>query len=255
MRYHSFLRTPEHPRGAVLLLHGILGAPQYFDFLLPDIPADYEVSGVLYQGHGGTPTDFAAGSVPLWRGQAEQALDALPAGVPVLIAAHSMGTLFSLELAAKRPERIAGMLLLNVPLAARLTPYCAGCSVLLACGYQPQLPRSVAMRRAYSIAPDANFLHYLPWLKRYLELFDEMQAVQAILPQMHTPAEVFQAVHDELVSPKTLPMLAENPALHLHILRDSTHFYYPDADRARILRAWRSIIRKSEGTHPLDHKP
>ncbi len=254
MRYHSLLRTPESPRGAVLLLHGILGAPQYFEFLLPDIPADYAVSGVLYQGHGGTPSDFSAASLPLWRQQAVQALDALPADVPVLIAAHSMGTLFSLELAADHPDRIAGMLLLNVPLVARLTPYCAGCSVLLACGYHPQLPRAAAMRKAYSISPDANPLHYLPWLNRYLELFDEMQAVQALLPQMQTPAEVFQAVHDELVSPKTLPMLAENPALRLHILRDSTHFYYPDADRARILRAWRSIIRKSEGQPPLDYK-
>lgn len=254
MNAHAFRHIPEDPKGAVLLLHGILGAPQYFDFLLPDIPADHAVCGVLYRGHGGTAAEFASGSVPIWRAQAENALLSLPENTPVLIAAHSMGTLFALELAEKYPGRIADMLLLNVPLVPRLTPSCAGCSVLLACGYQPLLPRAAAMRRAYSIAPDANFLHYLPWLPRYLELFAEMHSTMQIMPRMHTHAAAFQAVHDELVSPKTLPLLADNPALHLHILRDSSHFYYPAADRGRILRAWRHMIRKSEGRSPLDHK-
>ena len=95
---------------AVLLLHGILSAPQYFYFLLDDIPQEYAVAGVLLEGHGGSAEGLAQTDMQAWKQQVSEQFSRLSAQYPhIIIAAHSMGTLFALQLAAEHPAHIRSM--------------------------------------------------------------------------------------------------------------------------------------------------
>lgn len=81
----------------VVFIHGILGKPDFFDFLRPCIPADgFHTVDILLEGHCATPQDFARASMARWRGQVDATVQRLRAdGRRIVIAAHSMGTLFA----------------------------------------------------------------------------------------------------------------------------------------------------------------
>ena len=245
-RYHHIFREPEGADTAVLLLHGILSAPQYFRFLLDDIPQNYAVSGILLEGHGGEPAGLAGTDMQAWKRQVQAQYRRLSAKYPhIIIAAHSMGTLFALQLAAERPEQIRTMLLLDVPLYAHLTAYGAFWGAMIGAGMQPepQDARAFAMREAYSIRRDMQPMQYLRWIPRYCELFREMKRTRETLHRVTVPCTAFQSANDELVSLRTLPLLKAVPSIRLHVLRESSHFYYPAADEERILRAWRKMLQ------------
>ena len=65
----DFVRNVENSRCAVLCVHGILGHPCFFDFLLPLVPHDWSVTNILLKGHGGSVKDFSAASMSEWKGQ------------------------------------------------------------------------------------------------------------------------------------------------------------------------------------------
>ena len=246
-RYHDIICARPGAKTAVLLLHGILSAPQYFRFLLDDIPQNYAVSGILLEGHGGEPADLAGTDMQAWKRQVQAQYRRLSAKYPhIIIAAHSMGTLFALQLARRYPERISRMLLLGVPLKVHLKPFGAECSLLAACGMHLQNPKRSAMQHAYSILPDCNPLHYAGWIPRYKELFDEIEAVNAVRMENRVPCAVYQSAADELVSLDALPLLQQMPAVRLHVLRYSTHFYFPPQDQERILRCWRHMLLQTK---------
>ena len=126
-RYQDIICARAGAKAAVLLLHGILSAPQFFDFLLPEIPSDISVYGILLDGHGDTPEALAHTSMQKWKQQVHDLAAVLTARYEqIIIAAHSMGTLFALQLARQYPEKISRMLLLGVPLSVHLTPFGAG---------------------------------------------------------------------------------------------------------------------------------
>jgi len=56
----------------VLFIHGILGKPDYFDFLRPHIPAEgFHTEDILLEGHCDTPKAFGRASMARWRSQAK----------------------------------------------------------------------------------------------------------------------------------------------------------------------------------------
>lgn len=245
--YHEVRREPDGAERAVLLLHGILSAPQYFDFLADAIPPDCAVYGILFAGHGGRPDALGRVTMDMWRGQVSDAVDDLRERYrSICIIAHSMGTLFALQTAAAHPDLVRRMVLLNVPLYPNLTLQCALDSVLLACGADLHgLREDVgAMQDAFSMEHDARLWHYAAWLPRYAELFSLMREVRVILPENRVPAVAFQSAHDELVAMKSIGLLKATPKLRTVLLRDSTHFYYPDTDRHRILHAVRCMLNQ-----------
>ena len=99
-KYHDIIRECPAADTAVILLHGILSAPQFFDFLLPEIPETVSVYGLLLDGHGSSPEALAHTSMQKWKQQIRDLTEnLLPRYEKIIIAAHSMGTLFALELA------------------------------------------------------------------------------------------------------------------------------------------------------------
>lgn len=62
-RLHSLLHAKY-----VLFIHGILGKPDYFDFLRPHIPAEgFHTEYILLEGHCDTPKGFGKASMAQWR--------------------------------------------------------------------------------------------------------------------------------------------------------------------------------------------
>lgn len=231
----QYIRYVQGADSAILFVHGILGTPDHFDFLLPLVPSGWSVHNILLKGHGGGVKDFSAASMAGWKQQVHEALQALlRSHSRVVIAAHSMGTLFAIQEAAA--GRIAALFLLNTPLRIHITPQLLSTSwKVFRADIRPDDKWALAAYRGYGIAGDTNIMHYAGWAPRYMELFSEIRKTRGMAHGLTVPAQVYLSLHDEMVSVKSGKLFAGNPHVTVKELRESGHFYYSPRDR-RILR-------------------
>ena len=229
MSHSPFLREVPNSKGAVLLIHGILGTPRHFDFLLPQVPDNWSIYNILLDGHGGTVRDFSHTSMKKWHQQvADQLDDILSRHDRIILVAHSMGTLFSIQEAIARPEKIRHLFLLQVPLRPTLRPKYAFFTLFFPFGII--LKGAEPMRNGSSLTLTPKLWKYVPWLPRFLELFAECAHTRKILGQLTVPCHAFQACHDEMVRLKSSKDLKKHPHYQLYELQNSGHFCYPDQD-------------------------
>ena len=234
MLHQSYTREVPGSRKAVLMIHGILGTPRHFDFLLPLIPEDYAIYNLLLDGHGGTVDDCARTSMKKWKAQVSATLDDLTQRYDsIILVAHSMGTLFSIQEAIARPEKIRHLFLLQVPLRPTLRPKYAFFTLFFPFGIV--LKGAEPMRNGSSLTLTPKLWKYVPWLPRFLELFAECAHTRKILGQLTVPCHAFQARHDEMVRLKSSKDLKKHPHYQLYELQNSGHFCYPDQD-AQLLK-------------------
>lgn len=96
---------------SLLLLHGALGSASQFDKLIPLLPNHWQIHSFNLPGHGGAPlpSDF---SITYF---AEAVLDFLDKNkiAQVHSFGYSMGGYTAMQLAAKHPERIQGIVTLG----------------------------------------------------------------------------------------------------------------------------------------------
>ena len=217
----------------VLFVHGILGKPDYFDFLRPYVAeAGFRSEDILLEGHCDTPRAFGRASMERWRGQVAEAAARLHgAGSSLIIAAHSMGTLFAIDNAVRGMADC--LFLLNPPLKLRPTRRMFTSPLKVLAGRTADR-WSAAAKAAYSISDDQNPLHYLGWIPRYLELFAEIRRTRPLARQLALPAHVYLSAHDEMVSPRSAGYFPDRPDTNVTILPDSGHYYYAGTDRGRI---------------------
>jgi carboxylesterase len=107
-------RLGSGPTGA-LLLHGFTGSPASLR-PLGQFLADGGVSvvGPLLPGHGTTDwNDLATATTQSWTAAADEGLAALSDCDTVMVVALSMGAALALDLAARRPDRVEGLVLIN----------------------------------------------------------------------------------------------------------------------------------------------
>ena len=236
------INNRENGSTAILFVHGILGNREFFNFLMPFVPADWTVENLLFEGHGGTPLDFAKTTMSRWKSQVHRTvLELRRHHQKILIAAHPMGTLFAIREAVE--GNADSVFLLNAPLRIRLTkrlfvtPW-----KIMRKKIAPDDVWTRAAREAYGIEYDANLFHYLGWIPRYIELFAEIRRVRKICPEMHRRAEVFLSVHDEMVSILSRRYFEDNPYVSINILPSSGHYYYNEEDSAYIVTAFSKFI-------------
>jgi len=216
---------------AVLLIHGIAGTPNHFREFIPRVPEQYSVYNLLLDGHGRGVRDFSASSMDKWERQVDNVVTALLSEHDrVLIAAHSMGTLFAIEQAIKHPQ-ISGLFLLAVPIKLFLKPRMAvnSLKVFFNC-IKPEDAVATAARECYGIASDRNPFHYLGWIPRYLELFRKIREIRGRLPELETPGKVYQSARDEMVSKRSADYLRKHSGLTVCELPNAGHYYYEKAE-------------------------
>ena len=237
MKHQEYKRIVPGAEKAVLFIHGICGTPNHFVEAIPVmewVPEGYSVHNLCLPGHGCTVANFAEVHGRQWRCHARQAFCALAKShKQVYIVAHSMGTLFALELAAEFPEKIGGLLLLGVPMRPHVTPAVVNSSLRLVLGkLRPGYPEA-AIATACGVGTTWRLWEYVAWLPRFVDLFAHIARTENVLGEVSVPAWIFQSKKDELVSRLSERVLAKYP-FHVDILEKSTHFYYEEADAERV---------------------
>ena len=228
---------------AVLFIHGIVGTPRHFDDLIPLLPDTVSVHNLLLAGHGGSARDFARASMREWEAQVESAIATLAKTHPhIYLVAHSMGALLSIE-AALHHKEVEKLFLLAVPLRIALTPAMVRNSWKVYGGtIAPNDHTALAAQRCCGVAQTKNPLPYLGWIPRFLELFSKIRAVRKLLPKLITPSLAVQSMKDELVSPRAMDDLRQNPHITLLPLPHSGHYYYPPADKEALHEAFTAFL-------------
>ena len=173
--HREYKRIVPGAKKAVLFVHGIVSTPRFFDEYIAVLPEDVSVHSVLLPGHGGDVREFGRHSAGEWEAHVRAALEELRASHErVYIMAHSLGTLLSIREAVRDDTRIAGMLLLCVPLRIWVKPS----GMLSKLGKGVGLSREEDLHRYYGIRQDWRFWRYVRWIPRYLELFAISRAVR-----------------------------------------------------------------------------
>ena len=241
MAHEPYTREVPGSRKAVVMIHGILGTPDHFKDFIPLVPKDWSVYNILLDGHGKGVSDFSRSSMKKWKSQVTSLLDDVFARYDrVIILAHSMGTLFSIQESIRRPEKIDSLFLLQTPLRPWLKVRYACYAVVMPFGILPQA--AVDMSRGTSVGLDKRLWRYLGWVPRFLELFWECEQTRKILGEISVPCRIYQCGKDEMVSMRTCRDLEKHPHLQVKMLPDSGHFAYHGADRELLLAEFSALF-------------
>ncbi len=225
---------------AILFVHGILGGPDFFDFLREAVPDDRHIYSVTLEGHGGSPRDFSKARMARWKAQITAKMEELTQRYDdVAIAAHSMGTLFAIREAVEK--RASRLFLLNPPLKLHLSRrlFTTPAKVLLG---KIDDPVTAAAKAAYSISDSNNPLDYAGWLPRYIELFAEIRRTRPIVEAIPVATQVFLSGRDEMVSPSAAKYFGHCQTAVTTLMPASGHYYYTSSDKALLCQSLQKLL-------------
>ena len=237
---------------AVLFLHGIVGTPDHFRIALPLeelVPDDCSLVNLRYPGHGGDVAGFGKSSIDAWRCYANEAFRQLAeTHERVILVGHSMGTLFAMQMALERPEKVGALLLVAVPLRPWVRAYGAvNCMRLAFNCIREDRPMEVATRNVCGVTPTPLLWRYMTWIPRMLELFGEIAGTEKQMGKLQVPGIAWQSRKDELVSNMTAKVLRKQDILQVRELENSSHFYYDPADAGQIQQYFLELMKKISG--------
>lgn len=238
MKHAEYVRIVPDAGTAVLFIHGIVGTPNHFRDLIPLIdlvPDDYSIYNVLLDGHGKTVDDFAKTSMEKWKAQVWGIFEELAkTHERVILVGHSMGTLFSIQLAVEHPEIVPFLFLIAVPLRPGIRLMTIRNLLCLVFGkLREDVPQEAATMKVCGVKTTRKLWKYLTWIPRFLELFAEIYKTERLLCHLNVPCTAHQSQRDELVANCTRKVLEKSGAMEVHNLLQSTHFYYhPDDQKA-----------------------
>ncbi|MBQ8555817.1 MAG: alpha/beta hydrolase [Clostridia bacterium] len=244
MKHDAVKRLVPAASTAVLFVHGILGTPRYFDGFVARIPETYSVHNLLLAGHGGTVADFGRASMAQWRQQVREALIELRGSHRrVLVVAHSLGTLLTLQALIDEPGLADALFLLAVPLRIFPKPRTALTNILVGLGAtKPASPAIRAAQEAYGTDSDWRVWRYIPWIPRYLELFAQSAAIRRMLPRLTVPTQAYMSARDDLVSMRSCKALQKAACVTVTVLPESGHYHYAAKDRALLLERFTQMM-------------
>ena len=252
MKHEEYIRIVPGAKTAVLFIHGIVGTPDHFRDLIPLtelVPKDCSVYNILLDGHGKTVDDFAKTSMKKWHDQVWGVFEQLSKDhEQVILAAHSMGTLFSIQLAVAHPEKIPFLFLLAVPLrpAIRLTTI-RDLLKLVFGKLREDIPREAATMKVCGVQTTRRLWKYVKWIPRYIELFCEIHRTEKLIEKLCVPCTAYQSQLDELVANQTRKVLRKYGNMTVYNLLQSSHFYYSPEDQVTICTDFERQIKKTHG--------
>lgn len=250
MAHEETVRIISGAKTAVLFIHGIAGTPDHFRrgiLPLEDlVPEDFSVYNVLIEGHGKQVGDFSRSSMEKWITQVMGIFDSLCATHDrVVIAGHSMGTLFAVKMALERQEKVPLLFLIDCPLRVGVKPFGVVNMIRLSFGcLNPEDPVQAATGRVSSITHTWQVWKYIGWLPRLAELIRQMHLTAHSVSQLSVKCVAFQSKHDELVSCRSCDILRKSGKVEVHGLPNSTHFYYAPKDIQKVRCAFRKALEE-----------
>ncbi len=249
MLHEEYVRIIPGADTAVLFLHGIVGTPRHFDTTLPLVhlvPENWSVYSLLLPGHGGSVDDFSASSMDVWKKYVWSIFDRLAlTHEKVALVGHSMGTLFAIQLAIEKGQKIPFLFLIASPLCPRVSFAAVQHSVGLIFPHQqgdPKIQR--AMAGAGSVTLTKKVWKYIPWIPNLLDLLEEARITKKMLPALCTKTIVFQSRVDELVSRRSEKYLSQCSCVRLSVLAGSTHFYYTRPEIRIVQQAFQNVCNE-----------
>ena len=233
---------------AVLFIHGICGSPTQFRRLLPleqMIPQQWSIYNMVLDGHCGEVEDFSRSSMKKWKAQVQRVFEELSVSHrKVILVGHSMGTLLSMELAIRYPDRVSCLFLLGVPVRVFTRPFGIANLLKVAFGRLDEKdPVQLAMALATGIKCTSKLWKYVPWAPRMVELLYFGHVMGRRLSELSVPAIAWQSKRDEMVSNRSAKVLRRCGKVQVRELTHSTHFYYAPEDRDSVLEGFSNIIK------------
>ena len=249
MTHKETVRMVDGAKTAVLFMHGICGTPDHFRELLALeelVPQDWSLYNIVLDGHCKKVEDFGRSSMKKWKTQVQSVFDSLCAThEKVVIVGHSMGTLFSIQLALRRSEKVPFIFLIASPLFVRVRPHAVGYMLRIAFDrVKLSDPVQVAMRHACGMETTNKLWKYTTWLPRMVELLQECSETRKCLPALRVPCIAWQSEKDELVSNRSRKFLVNCGNVQVHNLLHSTHFYYSPEDAELVLRSFQDACKE-----------
>ena len=222
---------------AVLCVHGIQGSPAQFEWIIAALPADYHVENLLLPGHGGDVRMFARSNKRLWQAHVNEALDRLRGEYDrIIYIGHSMGCLLGILSAIRNPEKIASLVLLACPLRVRITKKYVVNNLRAVSKRPSDDPFIVAARSAHSVK-EKRLFEYVLCVGPYINLFRLIYAANHVLDGLKLPVLAVFSELDEIVSRKSMGMIAKLPTCETRLAMGCGHLYYAEEARKQIL-AW-----------------
>lgn len=103
------------PRPALIFLHATGFNARTYRALLAPLGGDYQILALDLRGHGRTSLPLPTRAYTSWEVHADDVLEVLDAHIPgqVILAGHSMGAIVALLAAARRPEMVRALCLIE----------------------------------------------------------------------------------------------------------------------------------------------
>lgn len=245
---------------AVLLIHGLTGTPAEMRFVGSALARrGYTVACPQLAGHCGSVAELKATRWQDWYASVERALEALAARhEQVFVAGLSMGALLALELAARRPEKVAGLALLsaifffdgwNVPKWRQrlLLPLVLHTPLRYFLSWEEKPPYGIKDEHARRLVTailenrDARTAdkigHFNKPATVLLEGFRLIRAARASLPAVHAPTLIVHAQEDDMASTANAEFIARSIAartVETCLLDDTYHVLVLDRRRHEV---------------------
>ena len=239
MKHAEYRRIIQNSDTAVLFIHGILSTPNFFSYFLNEVPDSWSIVNVLLDGHGKGVKDFSNSSMKKWKAQVDAWVDRLcQTHEQVYLVGYSMGTLLSAEAALNYPK-VAGLLLLNVPLDVWVAPKILMFAPKFCFGKIKDNSPEAEFLTSVGVEPDKYLWRYWGWVPRFLELLKLCQKSKKRFRTLQLPTRMFQSDSDELVFPTTNRYVKKNPNIQNRVLEDCGHANYtPEAKNEIRLALW-----------------
>lgn len=232
----------------IVFIHGILGSPSQFAFFLDKLDGAFSVENLLLPGHGGTIREFAASGMVEWQDFVNERIRRIQGEYQnIIIVAHSMGCLLSVQAALEYPEKIRGLFLMAMPLVIRVRSPYVGSRMISAFQKNASEEIAAAVRESNSVRANGA-LSYLRALPRFAELYFKGRKTRDLVGRLGLPMIVVSSENDETVSVKSLRYVENMPNVRLMSARDSGHFYYPKETKELLSDALLHFIGEHDQT-------
>lgn len=225
--FHGFTSTPQSIREVAVQVHDQSGATVFCPLL---------------SGHGTTPTALAETGQLDWVESAEAALKTLAARCSrIVVGGLSLGATLSLNLAARMPDRVHGVISINGSTGLYrpevVTPLYQPDGTEFLGGIGSDIAEAGTQEICYDSIPRQT-------LK---ERFLLTNATGALLPLIRQPLLILQSRTDHVVDPQNAVRITNSVGsadIHLRWLEKSYHVATLDHDRALIANAISAYLQK-----------